>query len=220
MSSFCGDLNTLDPRDALTRVMRGLEAEGLNRGAAGNASVRTAAGMMITPTGVRPRDLSAAQQVSMDLAGNCLGTGLTPSSEWRFHRDIYRAQTDVGAVVHVHSPYATALAAMRTDIPAFHYMISIAGGDSIRCAPYALFGTQALSDAVLAALVDRRACLLANHGLVAIGDTLQSAYDLTIAVEDLAHQYCLSLQCGSPVLLSKTEMTDVLARFKTYGQQH
>ncbi|MSR13766.1 MAG: class II aldolase [Gammaproteobacteria bacterium] len=199
--------------------MRGLEDSGLNHGAAGNASLRTAEGFLITPTGVRPRDLTADRQVALDPVGASLGSAWRPSSEWRFHCDIYRMRPEIGAIVHVHSPYATALATMRRDIPAFHYMISIAGGDSIRCAPYALFGSQALSDVALVALVDRRACLLANHGLIATGTSLQVAYDLTLAVEDLAHQYCLALQCGGPSLLSATEMTKVLEQFKTYGQQ-
>lgn len=219
MNSSCGDLDRLRARDALSAVMRGLEAAGLNQGAAGNASVRTAEGLLVTPTGVRPRDLTSDKHVALDLTGNCLEAGLLPSSEWRFHRDIYCARPEVHAIVHVHSPFATALAATRRGIPAFHYMISIAGGDSIRCAPYALFGSQALSDVALEALMDRRACLLANHGLIVIGASLQAAYDLTIAVEDLAHQYCLALQCGGPVVLSATEMTEVLERFKTYGQQ-
>ena len=210
---------SLEPRLALTAVMQQLESAGLNQGAAGNASVRTPEGMLITPTGVRPRDLAPAQHVAMDRNGEVIGHGMRPSSEWRFHRDIYRARATVNAVVHVHSPYATALACRRADIPAFHYMISIAGGDSIRCAPYALFGSQALSDAALLALAQRQACLLANHGLIALGENLQAAFDLTLAVEDLAHQYCLTLNCGDPVLLTNDEMRAVLERFQTYGQQ-
>ena len=206
-------------RHELTAIMQRLETAGLNQGAAGNASARVSEGMLITPTGVRPRDLTPPQQVVMALDGEVLTPRVVPSSEWRFHRDVYASRPEINAVVHVHSPYATALACLRRDIPAFHYMISIGGGDSIRCAPYATFGTQALSDAALAALCDRRACLLANHGLLALGKNLQVAFDLSLAVEDLAHQYCLTLQCGGPVLLTPTEMAEVLERFKTYGQQ-
>ncbi|MGH8598109.1 MAG: class II aldolase/adducin family protein, partial [Gammaproteobacteria bacterium] len=184
MNSSYDDLNRLDARAGITTVMRRLQDAGLNRGATGNASVRIPEGMLITPTGVRPDYLTDEMHVAMDLAGNCLESHLLPSSEWRFHRDIHRTRPAVGAVVHVHSPYATALASIRRHIPAFHYMISVAGGDSIRCAPYALFGSQALSDVALEALTDRNACLLANHGMIAVGATLQAAYDLTLAVED------------------------------------
>jgi len=206
-------------RAALTHVMQELARAGLNRGAAGNASVRTVDGMLITPTGARARTLRDEHHVEMGLDGAIAPGQLKPSSEWRFHRDIYASRPDAHAVVHVHSPCATALACMRRDIPAFHYMISLGGGASIRCARYATFGTQALSDAVLEALQDRRACLLANHGLVALGEDLGAAYELTLALEDLAHQYLLTLQCGGPVLLTAGEMQDVLERFKTYGQQ-
>ena len=206
-------------RRELTAIMQRLETAGLNQGAAGNASARVSAGMLITPTGVRPRDLTPPQQVVMALDGEVLTPSVAPSSEWRFHRDVYATRPEINAIVHVHSPYATALASLRRDIPAFHYMISIGGGDSIRCASYATFGTQALSDAALGALRDRRVCLLANHGLLALGKNLQAAFDLTLAVEDLAHQYCLTLQCGGPVLLTTTEMAEVIERFKTYGQQ-
>lgn len=200
--------------------MRALATAGLNQGATGNASVRHEAGMLITPTGVRPETLVDEAHVVMDLDGRCAANQATPSSEWHFHAAIYRARPEVGAVVHVHSPYATALACLRREIPAFHYMISMAGGDSIRCAEYATFGTAALSAKVVTALADRKACLLANHGLVAVGTDLVAAHRLTLAVEDLAQQYCLTLQCGTPVLLTADEMTQVLARFKTYGQQN
>ena len=212
-------MNSFNPRAALTTLMQDLARSGLNQGAAGNASARVATGMLITPTGVRPFALCDAQHVEMNLAGAAGATRYLPSSEWRLHSDIYRTYPEVNAVVHVHSPYATALACLRREIPAFHYMVAVGGGASIRCAPYATFGTQALSDHVLEALVGRRACLLANHGLVAIGPTLQAAYELTLAIEDLAQQYCVALQAGEPVLLTASEMHEVLERFKTYGQQ-
>lgn len=213
-------MNVAAARTALTTVMQDLARAGLNHGAAGNASVRIDGGMLITPTGARPHALRDEQHVEMALDGTVGAHQCVPSSEWRFHRDIYVTRADAHAVVHVHSPYATALACQRREIPAFHYMISLGGGDSIRCARYATFGTQALSDAVLEALAARRACLLANHGLVALGDSLPAAYELTLAIEDLAHQYCVALQCGGPTLLTASEMQDVLQRFKTYGQQH
>ncbi|MBM4227910.1 MAG: class II aldolase [Gammaproteobacteria bacterium] len=210
---------SLQQRRELSAVMRALADAGLNQGAAGNASVRTPEGMLITPTGLKPALLQDDSPVEMALDGTCAPGQLRPSSEWHFHAALYRHRLEIGAVVHVHSPFATALACQRRDIPAFHYMISVAGGDSIRCGEYALFGTDALSSVVLAALDGRSACLLANHGLVATGATLAAAHDLTLAVEDLAHQYCLALQCGGPVLLTAQEMSAVLERFKTYGQQ-
>ncbi len=174
---------------------------------------------MITPTGVRALELHDDQHVEMSLDGVVSANQGTPSSEWCLHGDIYRTRPEVNAVVHVHSPYATALACLRREIPAFHYMVAIGGGASIRCARYATFGTQALSTAVMEALSERRACLLANHGVVAVGASIQAAYELTLAIEDLAHQYCVTLQCGEPVLLCASEMHEVLERFKTYGQQ-
>lgn len=208
-----------DLRAEIVAVMRALKQAGLNHGAAGNVSARFAGGFLVTPTGVPPDDLAAEQIVALDADGAPAEQRWRPSSEWRFHRDIYRARPEVNAVVHVHSTHATALACARRDIPAFHYMISTAGGDSVRCAPYALFGTQALSDAALGALEGRRACLLANHGMIALGASLAAALRLTIEVEALARQYCLTLQIGGPVVLSDEEMREVLERFKTYGQQ-
>ncbi|MSQ69328.1 MAG: class II aldolase [Gammaproteobacteria bacterium] len=198
--------------------MRQLESDGLNRAAAGNASVRTPAGLLITPTGVVPARLAPYRMVAMTLAGEVLAGEHQPSSEWRFHRDIYRARPAVMAIVHVHSPYATALACTRSEIPAFHYMVAVGGGDNIRCAPYATFGTQALSDYALAALSERHACLLANHGLIALGADLDGARRLTLEIEELARQYLLALQTGRLVLLSPAEMTAALEAFKTYGQ--
>ena len=212
-------MNRVPLRRALTTVMQDLARSGLNQGAAGNASARIATGMVITPTGVRPFDLYDDRHVEMSLDGVVSANQCTPSSEWCLHGDIYRTRPEVNAVVHVHSPYATALACLRREIPAFHYMVAIGGGASIRCARYATFGTQALSTAVMEALSERRACLLANHGVVAVGASIQAAYELTLAIEDLAHQYCITLQCGGPVLLCASEMHEVLERFKTYGQQ-
>lgn len=204
-------------REALCAASRALERVGLNCGTAGNLSVRVDAGLLLTPSGVKPDALTPTAIVAMALDGALSDPQQQPSSEWRFHRDIYVARADTNAVVHVHSPYATALACQRRDIPGFHYMIAMAGGDSIRCGAYATFGTQALSDAALVALIERRACLLANHGMIALGANLERAVDLTREVEELAKQYALALSCGTPVLLSATEMSAALERFKTYG---
>ncbi len=206
-------------RAALVAVMQRLERDGLNRAAAGNASARCGDGFLITPSGVLPSDLLAEMIVPLDLAGRPRETRYRPSSEWRFHAGLYAARPEAGAVVHVHSPHATALACARREIPPFHYMVAVAGGATIRCAPYATFGTAALSDAVLAGLEGRRACLLANHGLVAFGADLPRALKLTIEVEELAKQYLLALDAGGPVLLSDAEIAEALKQFESYGQQ-
>lgn len=201
---------------ALVEAMGALVAEGLTRGTAGNASVRIAEGFLVTPSGVRPRDLSAERMVRVALDGTVLDAG-RPSSEWRFHRDIYRGRAEVGAIVHVHSPAASALSCLRRDIPPFHYMIRVAGGDTLRCAAYATFGTQELSDHALAALAGRRACLLANHGQIALGRDLDQALALAGEVEGLAQQYLLALSAGEPVLLGEAEMRAVERQFEGYG---
>jgi L-fuculose-phosphate aldolase len=153
----------------------------------------------------------------MDFEGQVDGPG-KPSSEWRFHRDILATRADAGAIVHTHSRFATVFSCLHREIPAFHYMVAIAGGDNIRCAPYALFGTQALSDHALAALHGRKACLLGNHGLIALGTDLKRALAVAIEVESLCEQYWSALQLGEPQLLSEAQMQQVHEKFKTYGQ--
>ena len=194
-----------------------LGERGLNRGASGNCSVRYGAEYLITPSGRSPTDCAPADMVRMSMAGEVIGEGV-PSSEWRFHRDILAARPEVDAVIHTHSTHATALACLRQGIPSFHYMVALAGGKNIRCAPYALFGSQALSDGALMALQDRRACLLANHGVIALGPSLARALSLAEEVESLAEQYLLALNAGTPVVLNDEEMSAVMERFKTYGQ--
>lgn len=207
-----------DLRQSVIETALAMNACGLNKGTSGNVSARMADGFIITPSG-RPYDqLTPDQIVPMDLDGGYSGPQ-RPSSEWRMHQDIYRTHPDAGAVVHTHSTYATALACLHLDIPAFHYMIAVAGGTSIRCARYETFGTAALSDAMLKALDGRTACLLGNHGQIAFGPTLGKALWLAGEVEELAHQYWLVRQAGSPRLLDDAEMTRVLERFKTYGKQ-
>jgi L-fuculose-phosphate aldolase len=155
----------------------------------------------------------------MDLDGRWFGHR-RPSSEWRFHRDIYQSRHDVGAIVHTHSAQATALACTGRGIPAFHYMVAVAGGRDIRCAPYYAFGTQELSEAALAALKDRKACLLANHGVIATGADLATAISLAGEVENLAQQYCAALSLGKVSILEDAEMCRVVEKFRTYGQQN
>ncbi len=204
-------------REELLATSRKLTELDLNRGTAGNASVRDGDGFLITPSGLAPAVLTPHDMVQMAFDGSHHGTR-SPSSEWRFHRDILAARPEVGAVIHTHSMFATSLACLRRDIPPFHYMIALAGGDNIRCAPYTLFGTQALSDAALEALVDRRACLLANHGMIAVGRDLAHALAIAVEVETLAEQYWRTLQVGGPALLTAQEMTEAIEQFKGYGQ--
>jgi len=204
------------PREALLNSALALQALGLNQGTSGNASVRQGDGFVITPSGITINEMNANSMVEMNMRGEAISAG-KPSSEWRFHRDIYQARPEVGAVIHTHAMFATTLACLRKDIPPFHYMIAVVGGDTIRCADYALFGTQALSDSAIKALQDRRACLLANHGMIAVGKTLQQAIDVAIEVETLCEQHWRALQIGEPHLLSTQEMQDVFEQFKGYG---
>ncbi|HTR56644.1 MAG TPA: class II aldolase/adducin family protein [Casimicrobiaceae bacterium] len=194
-----------------------MNARGINRGKSGNVSARIEDGFLITPSGLAYDALEPHDVVAMTLEGEARGPR-QPSSEWRFHRDIYASRADASAVVHAHSSFATTLACLGRGIPAFHYMIAVAGGNDIRCAPYATFGTQALSDHALRALESRKACLLANHGMIAVGSTLASALALAVEVEALAEQYWRALQIGEPTLLSEPEMAVVLEKFRTYGQ--
>ena len=211
-------------REAVIAATREMNALGINRGKSGNVSARWHKarfdGYLITPSGMPYASIAPADVVAMPIEGesNAARGRRRPSSEWRFHRDIYRARRDAAAIVHTHPPFATSLACLRRGIPAFHYMIAVAGGDDIRCAPYATFGTQALSDHAVAALEGRRACLLANHGMIAIGASLAAALALAVEVETLADMYWRARQLGEPVLLPASEMDVVVAKFRTYGQ--
>ncbi|WP_226459353.1 class II aldolase/adducin family protein [Quatrionicoccus australiensis] len=207
-----------DLRLDLIATARVMQPAGLNRGTAGNVSVRSGAGFYITPTGMPYATLQADDIPLMALDGSHQGSR-KPSSEWRFHRDLYASRPEVGAVLHAHSPFAVSLACLRYDIPAFHYMIARFGGDSIRCADYAIFGSPELSTAALAAMHERKACLLANHGLLVAGRDLAEAMALAIELEELCEQYWRACQLGQPVILSADEMTAVLAKFAGYGQQ-
>lgn len=210
-----------DIRQELIDFARRMSDVGLNKGTAGNLSVRgkkTGNGFWITPTGMDYDALTADDIVFVNSDGSSTGMR-KPSSEWRFHHDIYRARPEAGAVLHAHSPFATALACLRRDIPPFHYMIARFGGDTVRCAEYATFGTQQLSHAAVHALAGRSACLLANHGMIAFGDSLKQAFDLGIELESLCEQYVRALQIGEPVLLDDAEMQLMQEKFRSYGQQ-
>lgn len=204
-------------RQAMVRVSQELVTRGLNRGTSGNVGVRCGDGLLVTPSGVAASELQAQSMVRLAANGEVIG-GQRPSSEWRFHRDILASRPDLNAVVHVHSPFATTLACLGLEIPPFHYMIAAAGGATIRCAPYALFGTQELSDHVLAALRDRKACLLANHGMIAAGRDLDHALAVCVEVESLCEQYWRARQIGEPKLLTAPQMAEVIEKFKSYGQ--
>ena len=211
-------LKYLDLRKAVIATCLKMNEEGINQGTSGNVSVRTDEGFLITASGIPYDRMKPEHVVEMDFDGGYSGEYL-PSTEWRMHMDILKHRPEANAVVHTHSIYATALACLRKDIPAFHYMIGIAGGTSIRCSDYAEYGTQALSDAMLKAMQDRSACLLGNHGQIAFGQDLDQALWRAGEVEAISHQYWASLLAGKPVLLNETQMTTVLARFKTYGKQ-
>ena len=210
-------MNKTELRSEMVRITKELDELGLNRGTSGNLSARFNDGMLITPSGMGAEGLTEDDIVFVNMDGTSLGRW-QPSSEWLFHRDIYVQRAEAGAVVHTHSTAATALASLRKDIPPFHYMIALLGGDTIRCAKYATFGTQELSDNVLLALKDRKACLLANHGMIAAGTDLAEAFRNTVEVESLSEMYLRALQAGEPVLLSEQEFRDAQNRFAGYGQ--
>ena len=205
-------------RRDIIETMRRLNESGLYTGTSGNISARAGKGFLITPTGVPCDETKPSDIVAMSFDGKHRGS-LLPSSEWRFHRDILRRRPEVNAVIHTHAAFATAMSCLRRDIPPFHYMVAKAGGDSIRCARYATFGTEALSRHALAALEGRRACLLANHGMIAVGADLGAARRLAEEVEVLCQQYWRALLAGKPVILPKAEMAAVVEKFKTYGRQ-
>ena len=203
----------------LIAAARALDAAGFMPNKSGNLSRRTARGFVITPSGLPYAALTADDLVEVALDGTTVAGQRRPSSEWRLHADIYVTRGDAQAIVHTHSPHATALSCARRPIPALHYMVAMAGGTDIACAAYATFGTAGLAAAAVAALAGRRACLLANHGVVALGATLAGADALAREVENLARQYLLLLAAGlPPVLLDGPEMAAVTAQFRGYGR--
>ena len=204
-------------RGKLLAVTRQLSELGLNRGTSGNASVRDGDGFLVTPSGMMVDAMTPHDMVQMEFDGKHHGSR-EPSSECRFHRDILASRKEVGAVIHTHSMFATTIACLRHDVPPLHYMMALVGGTHIRCAPYALFGSQELSNGALAALHERKACLLANHGMITLGRDLDDALAVAVEVETLCEQYWRTLQVGGPVLLSEQEMAEAIERFKSYGR--
>jgi L-fuculose-phosphate aldolase len=210
-------MDNLAERKELIATVRQMNALGINQGTSGNASVRIDGGYLITPSGLTYEALEPEDIVEMSFSGGATGK-YKPSSEWRFHQDLLKARPDFGAVVHTHGKAVMTLACQRMELPPFHYMIAVAGGNTIRCADYATFGTQELSDNAVKAMEGRKACLLANHGLLAAGTSLERALSLAVEVETLCETYWRILQIGDPILLSDAEMDEVKAQFnKGYG---
>src|SRR4249920_343259 len=205
-----------DKRQSIIDACLRMNALGINQGTSGNISLRHGEGLLITPTSTPYETMRPEQIVQMGLDGSH-DPAQRPSSEWRFHLDILKARPEINAVVHAHPPYSTILAIMNLEIPPIHYMIACAGGDTIRVAPYATFGTQELSEHAVRALEDRLACLLEHHGMIAVGPSLSKAMWLAVEVEALARQYHGCLQIGTPRLLPKEEIENVLGRIAGYG---
>jgi L-fuculose-phosphate aldolase len=218
MSKQKHSLKYRDLRKQVIETCLSMNEEGINQGTSGNVSVRTDEGFLITASGIPYSKMKPHHIVEMDLEGGYRGE-FYPSTEWRMHLDIFKNRPEAAAIVHVHSPYATALACLRKEVPAFHYMIGVAGGSSLRVSDYAQFGTPELSTAMLKAMDGRTGCLLANHGQICFGATLEKALWLAGEIEALCQQYWAALLAGKPVVLDEAEMTSVLKRFKTYGMQ-
>lgn len=209
---------TMTPREQIVAAYTRLDREGLNRGSSGNVSVRCGAdGLLISPTGIDAARITPGSIVEIGLDGSARGEGI-PSSEWLMHAEIYRRYPDSHAVVHTHADACVALACQRRGIPAFHYMVAGYGGNDIRCAPYEVFGSEALALAAVEALQDRSACLLANHGMLSRGRDLDVAVTTAIKLETLARHYWMTLQLGPPALLSDEQMRDVASRYQQYGR--
>jgi L-fuculose-phosphate aldolase len=203
-------------RRAIVAACREMNGLGINQGTSGNISVRFGGGLLITPSGLPYERMEPDDIVELRMDGS-FDHALPPSSEWRFHRDIMAARPDVEAIVHAHPIYATAFAICGREIPAVHYMIAAAGGPTVRCGGYATYGTDELSQIAVTALLDRTCCLLANHGMIATGPTLETATWLAVEVETLCRQYAVALQIGDPRVLPDEEIARVVEKFKSYG---
>jgi L-fuculose-phosphate aldolase len=208
----------LELRREIIRTCQKMNAMGLNQGTSGNIGVRVADRYLLTPSGMDYDTMEPEDIVEMGFDGSYSGRRI-PSTEWRFHRDILKNRAEVDVVIHTHAIFCTTLAIHGRSIPAIHYMVGVAGGIDIRCAPYVTPTTQALSDVALTSLEGRRACLLAHHGVIVIGETLRSTLALLVEVENLAQQYWRALQIGAPPVLSEAQMRDIFAIMKTYGRQ-
>lgn len=206
-------------RQAIVDTMRALDTRGLNRGTSGNVSARWGDGMLVTPSGIVPDALTADAIVRVLPDGSVPDGDLTPSSEWRMHMGVYMRRADANAVVHCHARHATILACAGKEIPPLHYMVAVSGGTHVPVAPYATFGSDALARGVVETLDGRRACLMANHGLIVLGANLQQALAVTDEIEEQAAVYCGTLAIGGPILLDEGQMREVMAMFASYGQR-
>lgn len=208
-------------KQKIIKFARNLNDTKLSPLRSGNLSIRTKLknkieGFFITPSGIKYDALTTKDIVFVSLKGEYDNKGLNPSSEWRFHQDIYLNKKTCNAIVHAHSMYATALSSHRVNIPAFHYMVAVAGGIDIKCAQYETFGTRQLSNNIIKALKDRKACLIANHGQITYGNSLDEAFELAEEVENISKQYLIARQIGKPINLSLNQMEKVLLKYKDY----
>ena len=209
-----------DARREIIEACLEMNARGLNQNTSGNVSIRYRQSMLISPSAVPYHELEPDMIASMDLSGDMSGAWqgpLKPSTEWRFHWNLMKQRSGIGALVHAHAPYCTTLAILRRPIPACHYMIAAFGGDNVRCAGYAAYGTPELAELVVQAMQDRTACLLANHGMVAAGDSISNAMWRAVELEAIARQYYLATLAGEPVILTEDEVSETLNRFADYG---
>ena len=219
------DLNSrkaiISPREAIINQCIWMNSSGLNQGTSGNISLRSDNHMLITPSAIAYEAIEPEMIAALPINGEygAYEGPLKPSTEWRFHLDIMKARPEVNAIVHTHSTYATTLAMCRKDIPACHYMVAAFGGNNVRCSDYALYGTKALSDLALEALEERTACLLANHGMIVLGENLDQAMWRAVELETIAKQYVLSLNIGGPSILSDEQIDETLGSFSNYGLQ-
>lgn len=208
-----------DARQQLVDAMRALDARGLNRGTSGNLSLRFGSGMFVTPSGVTPDRLTPELMVFVDGDGSVAEGSARPSSEWRMHMGLYRRRGDANAIVHCHARHSTILACAHREIPPLHYMVAVSGGASVPVAPYATFGSEELAEGVVRTLDGRLACLMANHGLIALGPGLGMAMAIAEEIEEQAAVYCGTLAIGGPKLLDQAEMSRILTAFRQYGQR-
>ncbi len=218
-----------DLKEEVIKFTQKLNSTNLSPLRSGNVSVRTSSdgieGFLITPSGKKYETLKTEDIVFLELNKEydflkIFNSGLNPSSEWRFHQDIYLKKKEAKAIVHAHSPHATAVSTHGKAIPAFHYMVALAGGDDIKCAEYETFGTKELSKNILNALEKRKACLMSNHGQVAFGLNLKQAFELAEEVENICHQYIIALKLGQPKILSFAEMQKILEKIKNYKKDN
>ena len=202
--------------EQLIKYAKMLNTENLSALRSGNISVRYKNGFLITPSGVKYLSLKIDDIVFVSLEGKFENNKQKPSSEWRIHKDIYNIKKEANAIVHAHSTNATAVSTHGKPVPAFHYMVALAGGNNIKCADYATFGTKELSDNIIKALENRKACLMSNHGQVAFDESLDKAFELAQEIENICHQYINALKIGNPMILSDEEMSKILKQINNY----